>query len=330
MPTPAIGNFTERVQFFDGQRLFASDLQDLERFNLEMRRLHNQSLHQPGVASGYAVSGNKDDRQVTIQPGYAIDSQGREIVLTEPLTLQVPPVASDNAGRPVYYDLVVSYPADAELTENRAGVCVSRGAVRLREAPLFCWVELTPTDEPPGTTALAEARAAKLDSLKKDIEQGLRLRLARAEVLNCKLNQPLSIAQRRNARPVQQPYTYAGRTSTPGAWKVASSDPNVGIVLSLQINTQPAQFRSVPRYFAHVVGEREVSWLNDAGVTETRILDGFGRARNVLAASFEFSFLIPKMFFANDEELKDIAERIGAEKSELLNHWYVEWLGVEG
>ena len=161
----SIGKFTERIQFFDGQRLFASDLQDLEQFNREMRRLHNQSLHQAGVASGFAVSGKKDDREVTIQPGYAIDSLGREIVLTEPLVLQVPPVANDSAGRPVYYDLVVSYPADAELTENRAGVCVARGAVRLREEPVFCWVELSPSDAPPGPAALADDRTAKLTTL---------------------------------------------------------------------------------------------------------------------------------------------------------------------
>mgnify|MGYP001036441712 CR=1 FL=1 len=44
--------FLERIQFFNGQRLFASDLQALEAFNREMRWLHNQSLHQPGVGSG--------------------------------------------------------------------------------------------------------------------------------------------------------------------------------------------------------------------------------------------------------------------------------------
>ena len=135
MPIIGTARFTERIKFFDGQRLFASDLQDLEQFNREMRWLHNQSLHQPGVASGYAVSGYKDDREVTIQPGYAIDSSGREIVLTKPEVLQVPPVANDGQGNPLYYDLVVSYPVDLLLkeTETRDGVCVSRGAVRLRE-----------------------------------------------------------------------------------------------------------------------------------------------------------------------------------------------------
>src|SRR5919206_5396351 len=144
MPIIGTARFTERIKFFDGQRLFASDLQDLERFNREMRWLHNQSLHQAGVASGYAVSGNKDDREVTIQPGYAIDSSGREIVLTQPETLQVPPVANDGRGNPVYYDLTVEYPDDEHLeeTETRDGVCAPRGAGRKRKRPVFCCVEL--------------------------------------------------------------------------------------------------------------------------------------------------------------------------------------------
>ena len=73
--------FLERIQFFNGERLFATDLQTLEAFNREMRWLHNQSLHQPGVGSGYAVAGNVGDRQVTVSPGYALDSLGREIIL---------------------------------------------------------------------------------------------------------------------------------------------------------------------------------------------------------------------------------------------------------
>jgi hypothetical protein len=330
VPTPSIGQFTERVQFFDGQRLFASDLQDLEQFNREMRRLHNQSLHQPGVASGYAVSGNRDDREVTIEPGYAIDALGREIVLTEPLVLQVPPLANDGAGRPVYYDLVVSYPADAQLTENRAGVCVSRGAVRLREEPVFTWFELTPSDEPPGALALGTERSAKLAGPKSQIEQGLCIRLARAEVLNCKLNQPLSIAQRRNARPLQQPYTYAGRTSsTPSTWEF-EVDAVTGISLTLTVDTSEARFKGTPRYFAHVVGKRRVEWKKEGQEAPvSRVLDGFARPEPIDggATSFAFKLLIPRMFFQDGEDLEDIAEQLVKDP---LRQWYIEWLGIEG
>ena len=70
MTVASTTRFIERLQFFDGQRLFAEDLQALEQQHRELRWLHNQSLHQPGVATGYAVAGAKGDRKVTIQPGY--------------------------------------------------------------------------------------------------------------------------------------------------------------------------------------------------------------------------------------------------------------------
>ena len=84
---PIIGGtrFLERSRFFDGQRLFASDLQAVEAFGREMRWLHNQSLHQPGIGSGFAVSGSKGDREVVIQPGYAIDAEGRDTYWAMPV-----------------------------------------------------------------------------------------------------------------------------------------------------------------------------------------------------------------------------------------------------
>ncbi len=67
------GGFVERLQFFDGQRLFASDLQQLEAFHRGMRELHNASLHQPGIGAGLAISGIPGDREVVVGPGYALD-----------------------------------------------------------------------------------------------------------------------------------------------------------------------------------------------------------------------------------------------------------------
>ena len=83
--------FVERLRFFDGQRLFADDLQGVDAFNREMRWLHNRSLHQPGIGSGYAVSGPVERGEVTVGPGYALDGEGREIVLTTAVVVAVPP-----------------------------------------------------------------------------------------------------------------------------------------------------------------------------------------------------------------------------------------------
>ena len=134
--------FLERQQFFNGQRLFASDLQQLEAFNREMRWLHNQSLHQPGIGSCFEVKKKKGEREVSIMPGYTIDSCGREIVLPAARIEPVPPVAGDGAGNAVFYDLTVAYPGDRDLeeAETRAGVCLPRGVVRLREEPIFCLI----------------------------------------------------------------------------------------------------------------------------------------------------------------------------------------------
>src|SRR5262245_42820790 len=137
--------FIERLQFFNGQRLFADDLQGLEALNREMRWLHNKSLHQAGIGNGFAVTGKKGDRQVTIGPGYAIDSEGREIVLTQSWAEPIPPVAGDDEGNPIFFDLTISYPPDGSLeeTERREAICKQPGGtIRLQEKPVFCWVKL--------------------------------------------------------------------------------------------------------------------------------------------------------------------------------------------
>lgn len=205
--------FLERQQFFDGQRLFADDLQELEAFHREMRWLHNRSLHQPGIGNGYAITGVKGERVVTVGAGYAIDAEGREIVLIENRVLQVPPVSGEPGGTPATFDLTIAYPSDADLeeAETRAGVCADRGTVRLREEPVFCWVRLQETEA--GTFVAVDGR------LKADVEQGLRLVIGRVEVLNCQLHSTVSLEQRRSARPTYQPYIACG-SHEPENWEV--------------------------------------------------------------------------------------------------------------
>ena len=339
MPILGAARFNERIKFFDGQRLFASDLQDVEQFNREMRWLHNRSLHQAGVASGYAVTGHKDDREVTIEAGFAIDSLGREIVSTRPEVLQVPPVANDGLGNPVYYDLTVSYPSDLMLkeTETRDGICVSRSAVRLREKPVFCWVELVSTSALFGAKAITEGRKAKIAEMNEQVENGLRIRLGRAEVLDCKLNQPLSVAQRRNAKPPSQPYISAGETEKARQWNPTVA--GFGIEIILRVDTSAAHFRTTPRYFANAIGSRELE-LEIDNKKEKMILDGFPRLymlSDELApgfnstdvddrTGFRFSLLIPEILIDRTKfDLQKVANAINP----ALKDWYVEWMGIE-
>jgi len=190
----------ERLLYFSGQRLSASNMQSIEESNREMRWLHNQSLHQPGIGSGFAVRGEIGDREVRIEPGYAIDSKGREIVLTRTSILPVPPVAGGENNKAAFYDLTVSYPEEQDLeeVETRQGVCTDRGTVRLREEPNFCWVELNPDNKEP------------IGDLGDEIRKGLRITIMRAEIQDCRLNKKISIAQRLNSRPTKGPNIVSG------------------------------------------------------------------------------------------------------------------------
>ena len=317
-------SFIERLQFFNGQRLFADDLQGLEAFNREMRWLHNQSLHQPGVGSGFAVNGDKGDREVTIGAGYAIDSLGREIALTETQTLPIPPVAGDAQGNPIFFDLTVSYPDDSALeeAETRDGVCLPRGVVRLREAPVFCWVELAGDNLIP-----------RKPKLRKDLQDNLKIRLARIEALNCQLNSRVSTDQRLNARPSSNPYIAGGvekvteLEENPALSNLISTLEQVQArTITATIDTKVAGFLTTPAYTAHITGPREFTVTVSGASLPVLVLD---LTQIIESAADHFKIFALVVIVSEDgSELPDSAvdkveERIKAD-------WRIVWMGVEG
>jgi hypothetical protein len=320
--------FLERIQFFNGERLFASDLQALEAFNREMRWLHNQSLHQAGVGSGFQVTGNTGDRQVTVFPGYALDSCGREIILTEPQVLPIPPVADNGSGGPMYYDLTVSYPSDADLTpsETREGICgpAMPGVVRLREAPVFCWVQLSndPTNPQPVDPRLAN-----------QIKTALMIVLAQIQVFNCQLKQPISTIQRRNARPAKQPrigcgIQPGGNWSQPNSAGAGTASEANGITFSgnyyqLSVQTASAGFQSTPFYTARLVGTRQFMTAAVTGtVSSPFIADAL---INILSDSTltaqGFTIQIFPFYAGGTPQTSDITTAVQT--------WAVGWMGIE-
>lgn len=325
--------FVERLHFFNGQRLFASDLQGLEAFNREMRWLHNQSLHQPGVGNGFAVAGEKGDREITIGPGYSIDSQGREIVLTETETLPIPPVAG-NKGQPIFFDLTVAYPDDAALeeAETRQGVCESRGAVRLREAPVFCWIELE-----------GENLVAKKPKLRTDLQSGLRIRLARIEVLNCQLNSKVSIANRQSARPAQTPYISSGveriNTIEPFATSLTTKIPNMVAEVRLirsTVKTARAEFLTTPEYTAHITGPRRLTLKTSNQDVAVLIIDQFHVTRTARDEFDVFALVVAIDLDGASLESPDAlvgagkpVKRIEAVEDQIKEQWRIVWMGVE-
>jgi hypothetical protein len=331
--------FIERQQFFNGQRLFADDLQTLEAFNREMRWLHNKSLHQPGIGNGFAVSGKKGDREVTIGPGYAIDREGHEIVLIRDQVEAVPPVAGEADGTPVVFDLTVSYlDEQLEEAELREGICNQRGAVRLREEPVFCWVRLDANGQP------------KEPKDKQAILSGMRLVLARAEVLNCELYQDLSVAERLNARPATLPYVCCG-TSEPqwrpllfapldpketfsgdeGARLVETFSLGLGffpfvlpIGLVAKVDTSGCGFLNTPCYSARISGprfrsfKRKVKLSQRDEATIAFVFEGFVQIIDPKPTSFIANILLMGQLIAPNKAQRQALFEVVGEALEFL------------
>ena len=84
----------ERILFYSGQQLQATDLTELVRARREMLWLHTRSLHSWGIGIGFGVGGKRGDSVVSVSPGYGVDCLGREILLSEARTLTVPAVGN--------------------------------------------------------------------------------------------------------------------------------------------------------------------------------------------------------------------------------------------
>lgn len=308
----------ERPAFFEGQQLYAEDLQGLDGFHRALRWLHNRSLHQPGVGNGFAVAGARGDREVRIDPGYALDAGGREIVLLETAVEPVPPVATDADGGPVAFDLTVSYPEDADLedAETREGVCLPRGAVRLRERPIFCWVRLV--KDVNGTLAPVDPRQGL------DLQQSRKIAIARAFVRNCALDADLVIAARRNARPDPCPHMAFGRVLPVDwqTWTVGGDSVPIGLIAD--VDTRAAGFRIVPGYQARVTGGRPLTLsASDIEGPSTLLLDVPAFTTQETQVGFRCSVPLIALSGRLVAALKDeLVEKAGG-------RWGIQWMGVE-
>lgn len=130
----------KRVQYFDHQFLRVADFGDEQHYHLMMRRLHNQLLHTPGIAQGLTVT--LSGSAVTVASGLAIDSQGREIYLVNPTTLD-----ASNLPIPGSVYVTIAYGEQTSDTTTEPG---GQGDTRWTEQPSL---NLSPA-LPPDTTIM--------------------------------------------------------------------------------------------------------------------------------------------------------------------------------
>ena len=298
-------NTLERPAFFGGQRLTAADLTAAQRFNRELRWLHNQTLHDWGIALGYGVSGAKGEQTVSVQPGFALDQKGRELLLTEAVTPPIPPVAGTGSGQPRSYYLTLSYLDDGDLSAQiRQGECDTSGAVRLAERAALRWQE-------PASSSYRE---------------GLDVILAAIQVQNCRLAKAVSLSSRRLITRVQPPSVAAGHTPIDSTeWKLYPDETNpIGVYV--QVSTAAAAFQMTPRYQVQIIGDRMLNSGN--GVV---VIDGYVHIGAVSATGFEVRMLInDRLTFVLPGGTPVPSLPIDENLISTIKPWYVTWIGMEG
>jgi hypothetical protein len=89
-----------RPRFFAGQLLTEDDLGALIDYVVTKNRFHNARLFGAGVVCGLEVEcGPCDGSQIVVQPGYALDCCGNDLVLTCKQTLDLVPMIRDLAAQ---------------------------------------------------------------------------------------------------------------------------------------------------------------------------------------------------------------------------------------
>lgn len=78
----------QRPHYYYGQLLQEDDFLREQQFHLNARRRHNLNLHGSGVVKGLKLVRNQDGT-VTLNPGCAIDSDGREMVVDSPVRIDL-------------------------------------------------------------------------------------------------------------------------------------------------------------------------------------------------------------------------------------------------
>jgi hypothetical protein len=73
----------ERIRYFPGRLLGEADLAQEQLYLREKARRHNRMLHGWGVVSGLRVREGPGTEEITVEPGYALDPNGDEIVVAD-------------------------------------------------------------------------------------------------------------------------------------------------------------------------------------------------------------------------------------------------------
>jgi hypothetical protein len=219
----------ERLRHRQGELLRSRDFRDQQTIEAELRWWHNRALHNAyGIACGLVVT--QAGTQVTVAPGLAYDCFGRELLLSHPVELTLPPA-------PPAVKLLIRYreTSNASCSGPPVGSCGCSASAGVPEHLELRWVDATRRFDPregvplPRISVHANGRVLAADPVEM------------------------------RARPLARPRIATGST-TPGSsgWELWErlDDPATTLGFQITIDTSVAGFTRVPCYFASLEGPR--------------------------------------------------------------------------
>jgi hypothetical protein len=129
----------KRLHYFDGQFLRAQDFTDEQTYHLRLRQEHNRMLHTWGVADGLTLAFKSGAKRLTVEKGFAIDSRGREIVLSDDTDTQ--DLSSLAGAAPLF--VTIAY---AEVGTNQVSETGVTANTRIQLAPTIAVSATAPAD----------------------------------------------------------------------------------------------------------------------------------------------------------------------------------------
>jgi len=79
----------ERIRYFSGQLLAEADFTEEQLYLREKARRHNRLLHGWGIVCGLLVRPGPARGELTLEPGYALDPHGEEIVVEDEVVVDL-------------------------------------------------------------------------------------------------------------------------------------------------------------------------------------------------------------------------------------------------
>jgi hypothetical protein len=229
----------DRVTWRSGQRLDARDLRDDHRRDGRLRQLHVRHLHDTwGIALGFEVTasstldgfGRAGSAEIVVGPGYAVDGQGRDLLLAESIQPSLPAVD----GR---FVLTVAYREDSEFPDSSGlpAPGIDNGLDLRQERVRFAW--RTP----------------------EEVRFGPEVPLSQITIANGAMTGGLDFTVRRYTQPLLRPHidmrvTEEGRSGWKD-WLGGPPEVRQELGLELEVDTSEAGFTGTPFYFAVVQGD---------------------------------------------------------------------------